>query len=69
MTVKELRESIENKTIDCFKLQDALQFLAENIEDMPLGAEIAFKEYIRKGATYLNIDIKDLQGVYNSYRK
>lgn len=68
MTVKKLRESIENKTLDQFKLQEYVKFFAENKEKMGLGAETAFKQYIRKGAEFTGVDIEDLQAVYNSFR-
>jgi hypothetical protein len=69
MTIKELREKIESKTLTAFELQEAVKFFAENIDTMTLGAEVAFKEYIRKGAYLLDIHIEDLQAVYNSFRK
>lgn len=69
MTVKALREEIQTNRLNDFRLQQYVKFFALNIETMPLGAEIAFKEYIRKGAEKLGIDIEDLQAVYNSYRK
>lgn len=69
MNVKNLRESIKNNTLTDFILQGYVKFFALNIDTMPLGAEVAFKEYIRKGATHLNIELEDLQAVYNSYRK
>ena len=68
-TVKELREAIKNKTLTEFQLQDAVKYFAENIEKMPLGAEMGFKEYLRRGADLLSISTRDLQDVYNSFRK
>ena len=67
-TIKTLRYLIESKRLTDFDLQDYVKYFAENIESIPLGAEVAYKQYIRKGAQLLKIDIKDLQAVYNSYR-
>lgn len=67
-TVKEIREAINNKTLTQFQLQEAVKFFAENKDGMGLGAEIAFKEYIRKGAKFCEVEIEDLQQVYNSYK-
>lgn len=69
LTVKSLRESIENKTLTEFKLQEYVKFFAENIDKMSLGAELAYKEYLRKAAEYLDIPLVDLQDVYNSFRR
>ena len=67
-TVKDLRNHVNNNTLTDFILQDYVKYFAENIESMGLGAEMAFKEYIRKGAEQQGININDLQAVYNSYR-
>ncbi len=69
MKITELRKIINAKRVDQFKLQNAVKFLAENIETMPIGAEQAFKDLLRKGAKNAGIELQDLQDVYNSYRK
>lgn len=68
-TVKNLRESIKNNSLDQFKLQEYVKFFAHNIEKMTLAEELGFKEYLRKGAQHTGVDMQDLQAVYNSYRK
>jgi hypothetical protein len=66
--IKDLREKINNGSLTEFDLQGYVEFFAYNIDNMPLGSEVAFKEYIRKGANHLKIDLEDLQAVYNSFR-
>ena len=59
-----------NKTkFNDFDLQDIVKFYAENAEILTLGEEVMVKGYIREGAKLLNIDMKDIQQVYNSYRR
>jgi hypothetical protein len=68
-TVKQIREAIENKTLDDSQLRETIKFFAENIEKMTLGEEVAFKDYIKKGSEYLKIDISDIQNIYDSFKK
>lgn len=67
MTVKELREKINSKGFTVFDLQEAVKFLAENIEKMTLDEELGFNEYIRRGAFILNIDLLYVKQTYQSY--
>jgi hypothetical protein len=67
-TVKEIREAIKTKNLNEFQFQEYIKFFAENFNKLNLGEEIAFKEYARKGAEFLNIHPKDVQDVFNSYR-
>jgi len=63
-TVKELREAIENKTLSDDQLTSVVKFYAENIERLALGECVAFKQYILKGAEFLNIAENDLKKIF-----
>jgi hypothetical protein len=67
--MKDIIVRIKNNTANDFDIQELVRSFAENAETVTLGEEIMFKEYIRKGANQLGIDLKDIQDVYNSYRK
>jgi len=68
-TVKELRELIDSKQLTENDLKGFVKQLAENIDKMDLGSLMGFKNYIRVGAEFLDIDLEDLNRVYNSFRK
>lgn len=66
--MKEIIERIKNKEASEFDLQELVKFLAENLEKITLGEEMIAKEYIRKGALQLKVDMKDIQDAYQSFR-
>ena len=65
--MKKIINKIKNNKANGFDLQELIRFFAQNT--LTLGEEVMIKEYIRKGAKQLNIDARDLQGVYNSYKR
>lgn len=67
--MKNIIAKIKAKKATEFDLQDLIKFFAENIESMTVADELICKEYIRKGASQLGLHPKDVQDVYNSYRK
>jgi len=67
--MKLIIQKIKNKTASEFDVQDLIKFFAENIESMNVADELVCKEYIRKGANQLGIHPKDVQDVFNSFRK
>jgi len=64
--MKAIIKKIKNGKASEFDLQNLVKFFAQN--ELTLGEEVMIKEYIRKAATQLNIDMRDVQAVYNSYR-
>lgn len=67
--MNEIIKKIKSKTATEFDLQELVKFFAENLESLTLGEEVMCKEYIRKGADNLKIHPKDIQDVFNSYRR
>lgn len=68
-TAQKIITKILAKTANDFDLQELVKIFAENKTKVTLGEEVMFKEYIRRGAKQLNIDMRDVQAVYNSYSK
>ena len=67
--MKKIIKKIKENTATQFDLQELVKHFATKKESLTLGEEVMFKEYIRKGAKQLSIEVEDLQAVYNSYRK
>jgi len=69
ITIKKIRELRQKKKLNDFDFQELVKFFAQNIENLTLCEEFAFKDEIRKSASFLKIDLHDVQAVYNFYRK
>jgi hypothetical protein len=65
-TIKQLRESIQDNTLDVWGFQIFIRHFAENYKHLTVCEEMAFKEWARKGAEHLKIDLRDVQSVFKS---
>lgn len=62
-------KKILDKKANEFDVEELVKIFAENKMRVTLGEEVMFKEYIRRGAEQLGIDLRDIQAVYNSYSR
>jgi hypothetical protein len=67
--MKNIINKIKKNKATQFDIQDLVEFFAKNLESLNVGEELMAKEYIRKGAEQTGIDPKDIQDVFNSFRK
>lgn len=67
--IQKLITKIKNKKCNEFDIQELIRFYVQfEFDGLTLSEEVMIKDYIRRGASILNIPDSDLNAVYRSFR-